>query len=172
MIEKVEQTILKNGLINKGDTVLCAISGGADSVALFHCLYTLRNKLNFSLKAAHFNHGIRGKAADEDENFVRRLCDRFGIEAFFGHADVPSYAKEHGYTCEQAGRILRYDFFKKTGADKVATAHHMDDQAESIMMHIIRGSGTSGLCGMRYIRGNIIRPLLDVRRKDIENYLA
>lgn len=172
MIKKAERTIKENNLIKAGDTVLCAVSGGADSVALLYCLKELSEQMGFTLKAAHFNHGIRGDEADADEMFVKVLCERLNIRCFFGRADVPRYAQENGYTCEQAGRILRYDFFNTINADRIATAHHMDDQAESIMLHITRGSGLAGLCGIRYERGKIIRPLLDVRRWEIERYLS
>ncbi|MBQ9949949.1 MAG: tRNA lysidine(34) synthetase TilS [Clostridia bacterium] len=166
----MEQTIKENGLIMPDDRVLCAISGGADSVVLLHCLHSLRQKLGFTLYAAHFNHCMRPVASDEDEQFVLQFCGTLGVECYFGRADVYGFAKEKGYTPEQAGRILRYEFLENLGFDKIAVAHHMDDQAESIMLHITRGSGTAGLCGMRYMRGNIIRPLLDVRRNEIEAY--
>ena len=159
-------------MIERGDTVLCAVSGGADSVALLCCLNDLRDELGITVKAAHYNHMIRGEAADRDEGFVKELCRRLGTECITGSGDVPKYAKECGYTLEQAGRILRYEFLESIKADKIAVAHHMDDQAESVLMHIIRGSGTHGITGMRYVRGRIIRPLLSVRRSEIESYLA
>lgn len=170
MLHRVTETIEKNSLIKRGDRVLCAVSGGADSVVLLHVLCSLAKDMGFTLFAAHFNHCIRGSAADRDELFVKELCKKMNVDCVVKKADVPQYARENGYTLEQAGRLLRYEFFNELKADKVAVAHHMDDQAESIMMHIIRGSGTLGLCGMRYRRGNIIRPLLSVRRADIEKY--
>ena len=172
MLNRVIKAIKDNGLIDSGDSVLCGVSGGADSVVLLHVLLRLSHEMGFTVFAAHFNHMIRGKEADEDELFVRRLCESLGVRLVTGRANVPEYASENGYTLEQAGRILRYEFFESTGAAKIATAHHMDDQAESILMHLIRGSGTSGLCGMRFRRGKLIRPLLCVRRCDIERYAS
>ena len=172
MIEKVYTTIIKHNLIQSGDRVLCAVSGGADSVALLLCLLEIREKLGFTLSVAHFHHGIRGDEADKDEQFVRELCENMSVEYICGKSDVPAYAKQMGYTLEQAGRILRYDFLESLPFDKIAVAHHMDDQAESVLMHIIRGSGTHGISGMRYMRGKIIRPLLNVRRYEIEHFLC
>ena len=172
MENKVLKTITSHDLLRPGEVVLCAVSGGADSVALLLCLYELRDTLGIRLRAAHFNHHIRGEEADRDEEFVRDLCKKIDVECVTGGGDVPAYAKEQGYTLEQAARILRYEFLEAQGADKIAVAHHMDDQAESVLMHIIRGSGTHGIAGMRYVRGKIIRPLLGIRRREIEKYLA
>lgn len=172
MIEKVRKTIQKQALIKSEETVLCALSGGADSVVLLHVLKQLAEEMNFSLIAAHFNHEIRGESADADEAFVKELCRSWGVECVTDRGNVPEFAKEKGYTIEQAARIMRYGFLENMRADKIAVAHHMNDQAESILMHIIRGSGTAGICGMRYMRGKIIRPLLDVKRSDIESYAA
>ena len=171
MVKKILDAIINNNLINKGDNVLCAVSGGADSVALLHILNSLKEEIGFDIFAAHFNHKIRGDAADNDEQFVINLCNQLNIKCVIKKCDVPLFARQKGYTLEQAGRILRYDFFKELNPDKIAVAHHMDDQAESVLMHLIRGSGTTGLCGMRYMRGKIIRPMLSIRRSEIEDYL-
>lgn len=151
---------------------MVGVSGGADSVFLLHALkYAQCNGLDFSLTAAHFNHCIRGEAADADERFVDELCRNLDVELVTERLDVPHYAQENGLTLEQAGRILRYEFFRRQNCDLIAVAHHMDDQAESVLMHIIRGSGLRGLCGMPYKSNDIIRPLLNTRRIDIERFL-
>ena len=176
MRERVEQYILRHELISPGDRVLVALSGGGDSVALLHILKTLSKRLKFSLCAAHLNHGIRGEAASEDAEFVHDFCDFYGIPAYGGYADIPRIARQNGQTLEQAGRLRRYEFLEEArrffGADKIAVAHHMDDQAESIMLHLVRGSGLRGLCGMAPKRENIIRPLLCLCKADIEDYLV
>lgn len=176
MRERVEQYILQHELISPGDKVLIGLSGGGDSVALLHILKSLCTRLDFTICAAHLNHGIRGEAAHEDAEFVHDLCDFYGIRAYGGYADIPRLARQRGETLEQAGRMLRYDFLEEAkaffGADKIAVAHHMDDQAESILLHLVRGSGLRGLCGMAPRRGDIIRPLLCLSKAEIESYLA
>ncbi|MBQ2191727.1 MAG: tRNA lysidine(34) synthetase TilS, partial [Clostridia bacterium] len=152
MIERIRREIIEKGLIAPGEKVLAALSGGADSTALLLVLCALREELGFKLFAAHFNHGIRA-AADEDEAFCRELCRMNGVLVFCEKQDVPQYAKENGLSLETAARLLRYEFLfrvkKSIGADMLATAHHADDSAESVLMHIIRGSGMSGLAGIR-----------------------
>ncbi len=176
MRERVEQYILRHELISPGDKVLIGLSGGGDSVALLHILKSLCTRLDFTICAAHLNHGIRGEAAHEDAEFVHDLCDFYGIRAYGGYADIPRLARQRGETLEQAGRMLRYDFLEEAkaffGADKIAVAHHMDDQAESILLHLVRGSGLRGLCGMAPRRGDIIRPLLCLSKAEIESYLT
>lgn len=176
MRERVEQYILQHELISPGDKVLIGLSGGGDSVALLHILKSLCTRLDFTICAAHLNHGIRGEAAHEDAEFVHDFCDFYGIRVYGGYADIPRLARQRGETLEQAGRMLRYDFLEEAkaffGADKIAVAHHMDDQAESILLHLVRGSGLRGLCGMAPRRGDIIRPLLCLSKAEIESYLA
>ena len=173
--ERVEEYIAENGLIDRNDVVLVGLSGGADSVALLTILCRLAPKYGWVIRAAHFNHGIRGVGAEEDELFCRNLCEEMGVKLYTETADVPLYARENGLSIETAGRILRYGFFdrivERTGCSLVATAHHMDDNAESIMLHLIRGSGLSGLTGMKPKRDNLIRPLLGVRRMELEAFL-
>ncbi|NLB60928.1 MAG: tRNA lysidine(34) synthetase TilS [Clostridiales bacterium] len=171
MYEIVKKAIITNKLIQEGDEILVALSGGADSVALLHLLLELKKELHFTLKAAHFNHCIRGKAADSDEQFCVKLCKKWEVEIFTAREDVPQFAKENGYTLETAARILRYDFLNSLSSQKIAVAHHKNDQAETVLAHLIRGSGLKGLCGMRYISGKIIRPLLDITKNQIESYV-
>lgn len=176
MRDIVESTIKQYDLIRPGDSVLVAISGGPDSVALLYVLMSLAPSMDFRVSAAHLNHGIRDEAADSDEAFVRELCEFMGVPLYVERADVPAIAKEKGWTLEQAGREERYAFFHRIKAemhaDRIAVAHHMDDQAESILLHLTRGTGLAGLVGMVPMRDDIIRPLLFVRRGDVEEYLS
>lgn len=173
LYETVYKLITAHDLIPHGARVVVGVSGGADSVFLLHALkYAQERGACFTVISAHFNHGIRGKAADDDERFVKELCESLGVECVTSRADVPAFARDNGYTEEQAGRLLRYKFFESLSPDRIAVAHHMDDQAESVLMHIIRGSGLRGLCGMSPITGKIIRPLLYIRRSEIEAALS
>ena len=161
---KVKNAIDKYRLINKNERVLVGLSGGADSVALLNVLLKIAPERGFELCAAHLNHGIRGAEAYHDQRFVEELCGRLGVPLVCEGLDIPGIARAEGKTLEQAAREKRYEFFhraaKELGADKIAVAHHMDDQAESIMLHLIRGSGLKRLMGMEPAYGNIIRPLL------------
>ncbi len=175
MIEKVEKTMLEHGMTGCG-SILIGLSGGADSAALAHVLKRLSVKYGFTVSAAHVNHCLRGADADRDEDFSKRFAASLGIEIFSLRADVKGYAKEHGMSEEQAGRAVRYDYFERlmneNGIDCTATAHHRNDNAETIVMNFMRGSGMTGLCGIPYRRDRIIRPLLDVSRDEIERYCA
>ncbi len=176
MRETVRATIREYNLISSKETVLVGLSGGPDSVALLHVLLSLAPSMGFKVTAAHLNHGIRGGEADRDEEFVRELCDFLGVPLCVERADIPGLAKKNGWTLEQAGREERYAFLRRAGksfgAGRIAVAHHMDDQAESILLHLTRGTGLAGLVGMMPAREEIIRPLLFVRRSDVETYLA
>lgn len=173
--ERVESYILSNGLLKRGDSALVGLSGGADSVALLTVLTRLAPKYGWQVSAAHFNHGIRGESADADEAFCRDLCEANGVPFYSEKADVPAYAKENGLSVETAGRILRYAFLekvrKRAGACCIAVAHHMNDNAESILLHLLRGSGLAGLLGIKPKRDDIIRPLLGCSKEEIEDYL-
>ncbi len=175
LVLNTKKTILAHKLIPEGCKVLVGVSGGADSVALLCALHELREELGFGLFAAHLNHGIRGEEADGDQAYVGQLCHELGLPLYEETLDIPAIAKAEGKTLEQAAREQRYAFFEraleKFGAQRIAVAHHMEDQAERIMLHMIRGSGLKGLTGMEYMRGNIIRPFLDIHRKEVENYL-
>lgn len=170
-----EEAIRANRLIGPGQGVVAAVSGGADSVALLMCLHALAPRLGFTLYAAHLHHGIRGESANEDQSFTQALCQRLGVPFYTARADVPALAKALGQSLEEAGREARHAFLEEArlhfGAERIALAHHLDDQAESLLLHLFRGSGLAGLCGMRAARGALIRPLLGVRRQDIESYL-
>lgn len=173
ILKTVEKTVLSHKLAEKGDKVLIALSGGSDSVYLLCAMLLLGRKIGFSVSAAHLNHRIR-ECADAEENFAKGLCENYGVEFFSKKTDVPRLAEELGISSETAGRKARYDFFEELrqsfGFTKIATAHHTDDNAETILMHFIRGSGANGLKGIGYIRDNlIIRPLLDISKSDITN---
>ena len=176
MRQRVADFIAQHDLLRAGASAVVGVSGGADSVALLHMLTALAPSMGFTVCAAHFNHGIRGAAADADEAFVQRLCARLGVPLFCGRADVPSLAESRGQTLEQAAREARYAFLEEArvhfGADVIAVAHHMDDQAETLLLHLARGAGLAGLVGMKPRRGRVIRPLLPLRRSEIEAYLS
>lgn len=172
--QKVLKTIQQRHLIDPGDRVVIGLSGGPDSVCLLHVLYSLSAHLNINLYPIHINHMLRGEDALSDEEYTQRLCNELGLTLSTVRADVGAIAREQGVSIETAGRQVRYkefeDYAKKAGAGKIAVAHNKNDQAETVMMHIIRGTGLSGLTGMEYKRGAIIRPLLDIEREEIERY--
>lgn len=173
-IEKIEKTIIQKALIKNGENVLVAFSGGADSVCLLYCLKSLEDKIGFKTFAAHLNHGLRGKDADRDEEFSKAFCEKIGVECKTSKCDVKEYAKTHNMSEELAGREMRYSLFfnlmKEKNIEKLAVGHHLDDQAETVLMHLIRGSGIDGLSGIKYKRENIIRPLLDVTKQEILDF--
>lgn len=170
ILNNVESVVLKKGLISSGDKVLVAFSGGSDSVLLLRVLHILSEKYNITLAAAHLNHSLRTEA-DSEEVFSENLCSELGIEFFSKKVDVEKIAKSQKISEETAGRNERYAFFEelreKHGFTKIATAHHKDDNAETILMHFIRGSGVRGLSGIEYMRGIIIRPLLELSKEEI-----
>ncbi|ERT56698.1 tRNA(Ile)-lysidine synthase [Peptoniphilus koenoeneniae] len=172
MFEKFNETIKTNNLIEKNDTILMGVSGGADSVYLFFGLLSLKEKYNLNLKCAHINHGIR-ESAKRDELYVKSLCDKYDVEFNLLSTNMNEYALKEKLSKEEAGRKLRYDFFNKiaTSKAKIALAHNFDDNMETILFRIIRGTGISGLRGIPYKRDNIIRPLLDTKRQTIEEEL-
>ncbi len=174
IIDKVKNTITENGLIKKGESVLVALSGGSDSVAMLHMLCSLSEEFGFKLSAAHINHKIRLEA-DCDEDFVITYCKKLGIECFTKSIDVIDYAQKHSISTELAGRKVRYEFFdevmRENSIDKLATAHNKNDSAESIMLHLTRGCGLDGMCGIPVMRdGYIIRPVISVTKNEIEEY--
>lgn len=166
MLNKLTAFIRQYSLVSPGDTVVCAVSGGADSVALLFSLYLLKDKLGISLEAAHFNHHLRGEESNRDEAFVRTLCDRYDIPLHVGSSQVR--AGEKGL--EAAARDARYAFLRGLPG-KIATAHTADDNAETVLMHLIRGTGLKGLGGITPAYGNVIRPMLNVTRSDVEEFL-
>ena len=174
IIDKVKKTITENELIKKGESVLVALSGGSDSVFMLNILFFLSKEMDFKLYAAHINHQIR-KEADDDEKFVLNLCSELGIECFSKKIDVLRVAREISISTELAGRKARYEFFdqvmREKSIDKLATAHNKNDSAESILLHLTRGCGIDGMCGIPVMRdGYIIRPIIEIGKKEIEEY--
>ncbi len=159
-------------MLPAGSKVLCAVSGGADSVCLLHLL---SQREDISLLAAHFNHQLRGKEADRDEQFVRELCEKWSIPLTVGRGDVKAFARQEKRSIEEAARTLRYAFLfqqaEAKGCDKIATAHNADDNAETMLLSLIRGTGITGLTGIPFRRENIVRPLLSMTRCEILSYL-
>ncbi len=160
------ETVKSHNLIKKGDRVLVALSGGSDSVALLHMLCDISESCGFTVAAAHINHQLRD-TADRDMNFCKKLCEDLGIPLKILTADIRTGAKASGMSEELYARGVRYDFFKSLGYDKIATAHNKNDNAETILFNFMRGASLGGLCGIPYMRGNIIRPLLDIKKSDI-----
>ncbi len=171
IIKRVSKKVTDMSLILPGERVLVAFSGGADSVSLLYILNSIKEEIGFELFAVHLNHGLRGAAADKDEAFSEAFCESLGVPLTVFKRDVREYAREHGISEELAGRELRYSLFfdvmKEKNIGKLAVGHHADDQAETVLMHLMRGSGLDGLSGMRYMRDNIIRPMLDVTKEEI-----
>lgn len=160
----------------RGKHILIALSGGADSVALLMLMARAREKYAMYVTAAHLNHMIRGSDADGDQRFCEELCDRENVPLITEHIDVPRIARETDRGLETAARDARYGFLyecaKRAGADLIALAHHADDQAETVLMHLLRGAGSDGLSGMAERSGMLYRPLLNVRKRDLEAYLT
>ena len=167
MLNKLENFQRRYQMIEPGDRIICAVSGGADSMALLWAMYLLREKLDIRLSAAHFNHHLRGAESDRDEAFVRDFCDGYGIPLFIGSTEVKSGEKG----LEAAARDARYAFLR-TLPGKVATAHTADDNAETVLMHLVRGTGLKGLGAISPKNGNVIRPMLGITRSEVEAFLS
>lgn len=166
MLNKLLSCIRRYDMIRPGDTVVCAVSGGADSVAMLWAFYLLREKLNITVAAAHFNHGLRGAESDRDAAFVRDFCDRFNIPFYYGAARVQAGKKG----LEAAARDARYGFLKSLPG-KIATAHTANDNAETVLMHMVRGTGLKGLGAIAPVNGKLIRPMLLVIRGEVLAFL-
>ena len=176
MKAKVLKYIKENDLLNFGDKVICAVSGGADSVCMLHILSELKEELSLKLYVAHLNHCLRGNDADRDEKFVESLSKCYGIPFYSKKVDVNALSQDLKLSCEEAGRKARYDFFNKLktslSADKIATAHNADDNVETVLMRLVRGTDLKGLSGIPAINDfNVIRPVLCLKRQEIEEYI-
>ena len=172
-MNRMKETIRKNLIrlgVKRGDKLGIAVSGGIDSMALLSVVCNLREEMGLAVAAYHFEHGIRGQDSREDMDFVKAQCDMRGITCITDSADVPALAKERCVSVETAARQVRYDFLGKQDADFIATAHHMDDTAETVILNLVRGSGLAGLCGIPGRRGRYIRPMLGIGRGQIEDY--
>ncbi len=185
---EIKRYIGANQLIRPGDGVVVGLSGGPDSVFLLYALHTLQARMGFALRAVHVHHGIRGAEADRDETFSETLCAKLDIPFQAVHVAAPAYAAQHGLSLEEAARILRYEALEaarqqlgqtlaagtaatSAPAAWVAVAHHLDDQAETVLHHLVRGAGLRGLAGMGNRRNHVIRPLLSIKREDILKWL-
>ena len=175
MWRKVEKYMEQYHMIKRGDRIVLGVSGGADSISLFFVMVGLCKKYNIDIVVVHVNHGIRGEDAKRDEEYVQRLCERHGVPFECVRVNIRELAKQEKMSEEEAGRKVRYEAFanvaKKYGCNKIAVAHNQNDVSETVLLNMFRGSGLKGLVGIEPVRGNVIRPLLCVKRSEIETYL-
>jgi tRNA(Ile)-lysidine synthase len=176
LIKQVINTICRHQMLRAGDRVGVGVSGGSDSVALFRILHQVNQEQGIRLSVLHFNHVLRGRDSEEDEQFVAALAAQFGVPFFSAREDVAAVARSRHWNLEDAGRRLRYDFFAAQVAgdrvDRVAVAHTADDQAETVLARILRGTGPAGLAAIYPVNGHVVRPLLEVRRSELREYLG
>ena len=166
ILKIAEKTVKDHNMLNVGDRVLVGLSGGADSTALLYVLLSLKEKYDLEIACCHINHQLRG-TADRDMNFCKDLCEKLGAAFFCKTVDIKTGAKNAGMSEELYARNIRYEFFESLGYDKIATAHNKNDVAETLVFNFMRGASTSGLSGIPYVRGNIVRPMLDIKKADI-----
>jgi len=181
VLREVRSFVLREKLIEPGDRIVVAVSGGPDSVALLHVLKELSREMDLSLVAAHVNHGLRGEESDREEEGVRSLADSWGIPFVRHSPDVAAFAREAGVGLQEAARIKRYEWLeavaRERGCDRIAVGHHADDQAETVLMRILRGTGADGLSGIparRTLNGRVelIRPLMRIHKKELLDHCA
>lgn len=175
MLDTVKALTTEYDMLPRGGKVLCAVSGGADSICLLHLLHSLSADGDFQVYAAHYHHGMRGAEADADAAFVEGFCQERNIPCVVERGDVYGEARRRGLGVEETGRLLRYEFLRRTaerlGCTRIATAHNADDNLETLLLHLTRGAGLHGLAGIPPRRGELVRPLLTTPRADIEAYL-
>ena len=179
MLQELQKRMKELHMVAPGDRILVGVSGGADSVCLFVALKELQKALDFSMEVVHVEHGIRGEESKADARFVADLCGKYGVNYQICEVDVPAFATEQGLGFEEAARLLRYGVFEKLAKEKdakIALAHHKEDNAETILFQMVRGSSLAGLCGMQPVRTSesgvcYIRPLLSFHREQIETFL-
>lgn len=175
MMEQVLKFIRQQKLIEEGDHVVAGVSGGADSVCLLFVLLQYKKEVDFQISVVHVHHNLRGEEADRDADYVRELCSRHQLPFSLILVDVKKLAAEKKISLEEAGRLARYEAFERfcieNGGTKIALAHHQNDLAETMIYHLARGTGMKGLTGISPRRGKIIRPLLGMKRQEIEHYL-
>ena len=175
MIDRVRRTVARCHMLQNGSHVIVALSGGADSVSLLHVLYSLKEDYQLTITAAHLNHGIRGAEAQRDEHFCKILCENYHIPIIIRRAAIPQLAAERKISEELCGREERYRFFRELSEQngaKIATAPTASDNAETLLFHLTRGTAITGAAGIPPVRGNIIRPLIDCTRAEVEAYCA
>lgn len=172
--ENIRLAAERFNMFGEADTIICALSGGADSVCLTLALKELSSEYGFKLKAVHVNHLLRGAESDRDEQFCRDLCEKEGIPLTVFRADAAAFSKEHKMSLESGARKLRYGFFDEICGEnaKIATAHTLSDSAETVIFNLCRGTGLKGLCGIPPVRDNMIRPLIYCKREEILAYLS
>lgn len=171
MIDKVKSAIKKYNMFSEGSTVVVAVSGGSDSMALLSVLNTIKDEYKINLCAAHVNHCLRGEAADSDERFVCEKCKALGVKLYVKKADIAKMASEQGMGLEECGRNVRYDFFNSICDNVIiATAHNLSDRAETFLFNFARGSALRGLCSIPPVRDNIVRPLIDCTKAEILDF--
>ncbi|MDH4164197.1 MAG: tRNA lysidine(34) synthetase TilS [Nitrospirota bacterium] len=175
LIDAVRETIKKHSLLSPGDRVVVAVSGGPDSVCLLSVLRELSRELDLTLQVAHVDHMFRGKESADDARFVADLANKLGLPSSIGQFDVPRYCRERGCSSQEGARKVRYGFLQQvahdTGASRIATGHTADDQAETLLMRLIRGAGVAGLSGIPPVRDNVVRPLIEITRTQVLDYL-
>lgn len=173
--QKVLRFIIENELNSPGEKVLVALSGGPDSVFLLHFFNKFKNKFKIEIGAAHINHRLRGNDSERDELFCRAICDELSVPFYILRKDIKSYSKKNKISLEVAGRKIRYEFFEKISSenkyDKIVTAHNADDNAETVLLNLIKGTGIKGIAGIPVKRNNIVRPILSLTKKEILDYL-
>ena len=174
VLENIRLAAERFDMFGKADTIVCALSGGADSVCLTLALKELSSEYGFRLKAVHVNHLLRGAESDRDEQFCRDLCEREDIPLTVFRADAAAFSKEHKMSLESGARKLRYGFFNEVCGEnaKIATAHTLSDSAETVIFNLSRGTGLKGLCGIPPVRDKMIRPLIYCKREEILSYLS
>jgi len=175
MLNKVSRYLQEHNMLSDHNFIIAGVSGGPDSMAMLHILNKLQGEFGFQLAVAHLNHGLR-QEADNEQKMVALACAGWGIPFYSETVDIRGLAAQQKKTLEEAGRDSRYQYFnqlaRQLGADRIATAHHQDDQAESVLLHLLRGSGIRGLRGIMPVNGNLIRPLLNTSRQEIEQYIT
>jgi len=174
MLKKIQETLKKYHMLNQGETILAAVSGGPDSVALLHALWQLRQELGICLKVVHVNHNLRGEDSRQDALFVSRFAEGLDLECYIKETDVIGYSKNSGLSKQVAARELRYRLFEEVaaeaGASKIALGHNANDQLETVVMNFLKGSGPEGLTGIPPVRGSYFRPLIETTREEIIAY--
>ncbi len=174
MLKAMKLALEANMMFETGEKILVACSGGPDSLALLHGLWQLSPEMGFEIAAAHLEHGFRGAESEAEAVFVEEFCRLRGIECVIGHVDMPTVLQEQGFSAQDGARRVRYEFLRRTaaeiGAMRIATGHQLEDQAETLLLNLLRGAGLKGLSGMRTVAGELIRPLLGVKREKIEAY--
>lgn len=171
MNRNVSELIQAHQMLSPGDHLVVSVSGGRDSMALLHLMLSMAESLRITVSAAHFNHHLRGEESRRDEDFVRAYCQKYDIPLAVGSGDVSRYSAQYGIGIEEAARHLRYEFLLSLEG-KIATAHNADDNLETLLMHLLRGTGLHGLGGIPPVRDRFIRPLLTTDRNTIEAYIA